>query len=96
MDPTTIARMLEALSDPIQMIAFMGGIYLVVRVWRRPRADPLLQRTAEAVSELHDRTAELRHELAEVHERLDFAERMLVRGEGTPQDAERALSDTPV
>lgn len=43
----------------------------------------------EALEALRGEVAELRHELAEVHERLDFTERMLTQQREAPRLPER-------
>ena len=45
--------------------------------------------TAERVAALEDRIAELEAERAQLEERLDFAERMLVRGSGETESPSR-------
>ena len=52
------------------------------------------ERLAEAVESLHEQTAILREEFQELHERIDFAERVLSHGRQERRLPEPA--DTPV
>lgn len=90
MDKQTIAVMipLVALLIPVAAIV-MGGLQ---KIWRlrieeaRARAGAL-GRSAEEVESLRADVADLREELTDVQERLDFTERMLARSrerEGPP------------
>jgi len=72
--------------------AMLGGFTLAgLRMWLRYREARLgFQRgatdipAAEAVEELRDQVVALRGEVAELHERLDFAERLLTSGRSVP------------
>lgn len=51
-------------------------------------------RLADLVEGLHDELRMVREEVAELHERVDFAERLLSSGE--PRPAQRERASTPV
>ncbi len=53
-----------------------------------------VERLADAVEGLNDEMRAVREEVAELHERVDFAERLLSSGE--PRAAERERASTPV
>jgi hypothetical protein len=89
MDAGAIAVLIPifALSIPIAGIIF-HGLQKVARLRveeARVRAGALDGPTATEVSALREEVGEVRRELAEVQERLDFAERLLTRG----REAER-------
>ena len=72
--------------------AMLGGFTLAgLRMWLRYREARLgIQSGAadapavEALEELRDQVGALRGEVAELHERLDFAERLLTSGRSAP------------
>lgn len=72
--------------------AMLGGFTLAgLRMWLRYREARLgLERggaaagMADAVEDLRDQVVALRSEVADLHERIDFAERLLTRGRGEP------------
>lgn len=72
--------------------AMLGGFTLAgLRMWLRHREGRLgLERggaaagMADAVEDLRDQVVALRSEVADLHERIDFAERLLTRGRGEP------------
>jgi len=66
-----------------------GSGLLGWRMWLRSKTERLqlagrddVERLAEAVEALHDRIQYLQEEIGQVDERLDFAERLLSRGDG--------------
>lgn len=72
--------------------AVLGGFTLAgLRMWLRYREARLgIERGAagdgvsEAVEDLRDQVAALRGEVSDLHERIDFAERLLTRGRAGP------------
>jgi hypothetical protein len=84
MDAGVLALLIPlfALSIPIAGIVF-HGLQKVARLRveeARIRAGGLEGATASDVSALREEMGEVRRELADVQERLDFAERLLTRG----------------
>ena len=89
--------------EVIETIGRLGGLIIIggmgligVQIWVRHKRERLhhgppqdVERLTEAVAELHDHVQSLREELGEVHERLDFAERLLTSGRD-PQEREPA------
>ena len=75
------------------LVVFGGGIWFVAR----PIASAIARRisgearrsadelTPAAVSDLQDEMANLRHEVAELAERVDFTERLLARQQESPR-----------
>ena len=57
-------------------------------------SDRLLLDTQDEIARLGDQMAEQDRRIEELHERLDFAERMLARGSGAPDEPEETA--TPV
>jgi hypothetical protein len=78
------------------LIAFFGfGTFtlMAMRMWLNARIQTRqklpaeeFERLADTVDRLHEEVRLVRDELVELHERVDFTERMLVRG-----DADRSL-----
>lgn len=76
------------------LIAFFGiGSFTLIgmRMWLNARIQSRqvlpkdeLRGLAESVDRLHEEVRVARDELAELHERVDFTERMLTRGEKGP------------
>lgn len=76
------------------LIAFFGfGTFtlLGMRMWLNARMQSRQQlpqdefhRLAESVDRLHEEVRVVRDEMAELHERVDFTERMLTRGQAGP------------
>jgi len=69
-------------------ITICGSILIGTRMWLRSKADRLhaagrddIERLAEAIENLHERTQFIQDEIGELHERVDFAERLLTKGE---------------
>ena len=78
----------------ITMLGAMGTILLGLRMWLKSKADRLGAGAREELETLKDAVAQLRTDLdqaygelsanqQELHERIDFAERLLSRGKGT-------------
>jgi hypothetical protein len=89
MDKQALAMLIPifAMAIPIAGIIF-HGLQKIARLRleeARVRAGALDGPTAGEVSALREEVGEVRRELAEVQERLDFAERLLTRG----REAER-------
>ncbi len=68
----------------IPIIAVSGGLCLwALKIWSnhqlKMRETPAgdIERLADAVRELHDEIGSMREEFAELHERVDFTERVL-------------------
>ena len=72
---------------PLIAVLFIGsGALLGFRMWlHRPQRSKTLpegdeQRLAESVELLHEQVRQLRGDMTDLHERVDFAERLLVKG----------------
>jgi hypothetical protein len=63
------------------------------RMRERPGGEDT-ERLTEAVDQLHDEVRLMREEFADLHERVDFTERML--SQGKPRDAISPAESTPV
>ena len=72
---------------PLIGISVLGTFFLTgFRMWlNRPHAKGLppgeVDRLVETVETLHEQVHQLRGEMTELHERMDFAERLLTKGE---------------
>jgi len=69
-------------------VTICGSILIGARMWLRSKADRLnlagrdeIERLTEAVDSLHERMQFVQDEIGELHERVDFAERLLTKGE---------------
>jgi len=69
-------------------VTICGSILIGARMWLRSKADRLnlagrddIERLTEAVDNLHERMQFVQDEIGELHERVDFAERLLTKGE---------------
>ena len=69
-------------------VTICGSILIGARMWLRSKADRLnlagrdeFERLTEAVDNLHERMQFVQDEIGELHERVDFAERLLTKGE---------------
>ncbi len=63
----------------------LGGLKMILaaRVARRGQVGrEEFDRLTDAVDTLHEQVYQVRESVAELHERMDFAERLLTRGEG--------------
>jgi hypothetical protein len=84
------------------MLSFgmIGGFGLAgFRMWLKARSDRRgeiepgdLRRLTDAMESMHAQLHQVSESMAELHERVDFTERMLTRGEDRPL----ARQDTPV
>lgn len=82
------------MEDILAIVLFLGGGAVVgisfspvgKAIASRIRGQGEIHTDPEVLAELDD----LRAQLSEVHERLDFAERMLPKGTGTPGDGGNA------
>ena len=77
MDPGAVAVF-------IPILGILGGIGIMgLKIWSnhklkmRETPDGDNERLTEAVQQLHDEVGSMREDLAELHERVDFTERML-------------------
>ena len=68
----------------IPILGILGGFGIMgLKIWSnhklkmRETPDGDNERLAEAVQQLHDEFASMREDVAELHERVDFTERML-------------------
>lgn len=68
--------------------ALCGTSLMAWRMWLRSKAERLtlpdqgdVERLVESVEAMHDRIQFLHEEMGELQERVDFAERMLARGD---------------
>ena len=68
----------------IPILGLLGGVGLVgLKIWTnhklkmREMPDGDSERVTEAVQQLHDEFDSMREEVAELHERVDFTERIL-------------------
>jgi hypothetical protein len=90
--PQAIAEMIAALVGT----ALFGGFTLAgLRMWLRYRETKLrlgqggdTDQLGEAIDGLQDQIMGLRGEVTDLHERLDFAERLLTRGRRESGDTE--------
>jgi hypothetical protein len=84
MDKQALAMLIPIVAMTIPIVAIIfNGLQKVARMRleeARVRAGALDGTTASDVAALRDEVSEVRRELAEVQERLDFAERLLTRG----------------
>ena len=78
---------LEVLAIVIPILAVVGSFILIgfkgwanheLKIRETPGGDN--ERLTEAVQQLHDEVSSMREEFAELHERVDFTERMLSEG----------------
>ncbi len=74
----------ELLTIVIPSLGMLGGFGLIgLKIWTnhklkmRETPDGDSERLTEAVQQLHDEFGSMREEVAELHERVDFTERML-------------------
>ena len=93
-DPGELALFLALGSIFVTVLAGPIGQAIARRISRGKGADPATglttgEMTAERMAALEDRIAELEAERGQLEERLDFAERMLTRGNAEPR--KRAL-----
>ncbi len=65
-----------------------GSILIGTRMWLRAKTERMslpgrvdIERLTEAIESLHEQTQFLQEEIGELHERVDFAERLLTKGE---------------
>ena len=72
------------------MVAMLGGFSLsglgmILKARGRRHSEvgrEEVDRLTDAVETLHDQVYQLRDSMAELHERVDFAERLLTKGDG--------------
>ena len=63
----------------------LSGLNMILKARGRRHSEVGRQevdRLTDAVENLHDQVYQLRDSVAELHERVDFAERLLTKGEG--------------
>ena len=82
MDPDAVAALFAVLT--IGTMALVGlKMILNYRAARLSTGhDPRVERLTETVEHLRDQVEAQRGEIGELHERVDFAERMLAKGRG--------------
>lgn len=91
----------EAIAALLAMLGLGTFTLLGMKMWlraktERERAVPKqeVERLREAVESLHEESRMIREEFAELYERVEFAERMLTRGQQIPSKDEEP--STPV
>ena len=88
MDPFQVGALQEVLTTLIVAGSALTALWLFLR-HRRPRAGGSAQELAEltqAVEGLRTSIEQMRGELAEVHDRLDFTERLLAQITQQPRE----------
>jgi hypothetical protein len=63
----------------------LSGLSMILKARGRRHSEvgrEEVDRLTDAVETLHDQVYQLRDSMAELHERVDFAERLLTKGEG--------------
>ncbi len=63
----------------------LGGLSIVLKARGRRRGEvdrQEFERLSDTVESLHDQVYQVRESLADLHERVDFAERLLTKGGG--------------
>lgn len=87
-------QLAEAIAPLIALFGLGGFTLLGLRMWIGYRTDRLrlgageseaVRELAEAVGQLRDEVSLTRQELTELHERVDFAERLLARSRDDEQ-----------
>jgi hypothetical protein len=91
-----IARIVEALSWPLTAVIAATGGYVMLRLWHgKANSSDEIGRLTEAMRDLTEALQATRRGLDDVHERLDFTERLLAQGGGPSLRAPRSKV-TPV
>jgi hypothetical protein len=69
-------------------VTLCGSILIGTRMWLRAKTERMslggrgdIERLTAAVESLHEQTQFLQEEIGELHERVDFAERLLTKGD---------------
>jgi hypothetical protein len=79
MDPGVALAFGGMITTIIATVAISWAVVQGMRIRHQPRiGEPEL---ARAVADLEERVDQLQHQLFEAHERLEFAERLLTRGQ---------------
>ena len=80
-------------------VTICGSTLLGWRMWLRAKAERLklagrddIERLIDAVESLHERMHGVQEEMGELHERVDFAERLLAKGDDSGEPVGGALS----
>ena len=80
--------LLEGIFTTAMAVTICGSGLLGWRMWLRAKTERLnvgggdeIERLAEAMDGLHERMQFMQEEIGELHERVDFAERLLSRGD---------------
>ncbi len=76
-----IADIVESLVTPFIVMVVTTGVYFTARVWRRHASSADLEVINEKLDTLLARQDAAQRELTEVSDRLEFAERLLTRGQ---------------
>lgn len=88
MDKQSIALLIPILALSIPVLAILSNAFQ--KIWRlrieeaRVRAGALAEGAEAELDQVRGEVEQLRRELTEVHERLDFAERLLARRVESP------------
>ncbi len=84
MDPDVIesvADIVESLATPFVVMVVTVGAYFTARVWRTQARSADLESVHDKLDTLLSHQESLQRELTEVSDRIEFAERLLVKGE---------------
>lgn len=95
-------EVLEYVAPLIGFFAFGTFSLIALRMWFTYRSHRLgnvppaeMERLTSAVEDLRTQLDAMRDENAELHERMDFAERVLARGKGTAEGDPKGAIDAP-
>lgn len=97
MNPIEIAALQDVITSAIVAGTFLITAVLVLRVWMKRGAairEGDAAQIIEGIDTLTHSIEELRHEVSEINDRIEFTERLLTRvAEGGGQAGERRLPD---
>ena len=83
MDPGLVIPIGGMITTIVGTIAISWAVVQGIRIRTQPRIGD--QELARAVTDLEERLDRMQQQLAETHERLEFAERLLTRGHDSHQ-----------
>lgn len=83
MEPSILIPLGGMLTSIIGTIAISWAVVSVIRIRTQARVGP--SELARAVADLEERLDLLQQQLAEAQERIDFTERLLTRGQASPE-----------